>query len=131
MGAGVNATKPPCPVTNGTAVPAIRPVAVPAITSLAGGQISVGSPTPAPTQIKVAAHPFLPNFHPQKRHALVHSNAMQELRPNFLKAPGPPSSCARGCRSHTLPASSACMPLCSSDASVLIWWIQNPLFSRF
>ena len=38
---------------NGTAVPAIRPVAVPEITSLQGGQIMVGVNTTVPTQIKV------------------------------------------------------------------------------
>jgi hypothetical protein len=50
---GTNATKQACPLTNGTAVPAIAPVSVPAITSLQGGAINVGAQTPAPTQIKV------------------------------------------------------------------------------
>lgn len=49
----MNNTKQPCPLVNGTAVPAIRPVTVPEITSLQGGQINVGSSAPAPTQIKV------------------------------------------------------------------------------
>ncbi len=52
--AGTNNTKQPCPVTNGTAVPAIRPVAVPQIVSLQGGQILIGNESaPMPTQIKV------------------------------------------------------------------------------
>ena len=52
--AGTNNTKQPCPVTNGTAVPAIRPVAVPQIVSLQGGQILIGNESaPQPTQIKV------------------------------------------------------------------------------
>ena len=48
-----NNTKPACPLVNGTAVPAIRPVAVPEITSLQGGQILVGVNNTVPTQIKV------------------------------------------------------------------------------
>ena len=53
--AGTNNTKPPCPAVNGTAVPAIRPVVVPQIVSLQGGQILIGSNSsqPQPTQIKV------------------------------------------------------------------------------
>lgn len=49
-----NSTKQPCPAVNGTAVPAIRPVAVPEIVSLAEGQILIGNVSqPQPTQIKV------------------------------------------------------------------------------
>lgn len=55
MRAGQNASKPLCPVFNSSAVPAIRPVALPDITSLSGGQILVG-PQQLPTQIKVRAH---------------------------------------------------------------------------
>lgn len=52
--AGQNSTKPLCPAVNGTAVPAIRPVAVPQIVSLQGGQIQIGNISqPQPTQIKV------------------------------------------------------------------------------
>lgn len=50
--AGVNNTKQPCPVFNSSAVPAIRPVALPDITALSGGQILVGQQQ-LPTQIKV------------------------------------------------------------------------------
>ena len=50
--AGVNVSKPLCPVFNSSAVPAIRPVALPEIASLAGGQILVGQQQ-LPTQIKV------------------------------------------------------------------------------
>ena len=50
--AGANNTKPVCPLVNGTAVPAIRPVAVPEITALQGGQILVGVNNTVPTQIK-------------------------------------------------------------------------------
>lgn len=59
--AGSNVTKPACPLVNGTAVPAIRPVAVPQITSLQGGQIMVGVNNTVPTQIKVRTY-----------HALAH-----------------------------------------------------------
>ncbi len=52
--AGTNNTKPVCPLVNGTAVPAIRPVAVPEITALQGGQILVGVNNTVPTQIKAS-----------------------------------------------------------------------------
>jgi hypothetical protein len=54
--AGSNVTKPACPLVNGTAVPAIRPVAVPQITSLRGGQIMIGVNNTVPTQIKARAY---------------------------------------------------------------------------
>jgi hypothetical protein len=65
LGAGTNSTKPPCPVTNGTAVPAIRPVAVPEIVALSNGQILVGNgQQQQPTQIKVPSG--YPTVVPQK-----------------------------------------------------------------
>lgn len=53
--AGQNITKPLCPVFNSSAVPAIRPVALPDITALTNGQILVGQQQ-LPTQIKVRPH---------------------------------------------------------------------------
>lgn len=81
---GTNTTKQPCPLVNGTAVPAIRPVAVPEITSLQGGQIMVGVNTTVPTQIKVIqACPcaYCHAHHAPPHLSLIH--AMQLCMPEF------------------------------------------------
>ncbi len=51
---GLNGTKQPCPVTTQPPIPNIRPVELPQITYLSGGQIYVGVNRPQPIQIKVS-----------------------------------------------------------------------------
>ena len=53
---GKNITKAPCPVIKQPPVPKIRPVDLPRIIQLSGGQIFVGGASPQPIQIKVTQY---------------------------------------------------------------------------